>query len=27
MRTGQYLQSQIQTQVSLRSMAYFNNYK
>jgi type II secretory pathway pseudopilin PulG len=25
-RTGQYLQSQIQTQVSLRSMAYFNNY-
>jgi hypothetical protein len=26
-RTGQYMQSQIQTQVSLRSMAYFNNYK
>jgi prepilin-type N-terminal cleavage/methylation domain-containing protein len=25
-RTGQYTQSQIQTQVSLRSMAYFNNY-
>jgi hypothetical protein len=25
-RTGQYMQSQIQTQVSLRSMAYINNY-
>jgi Prokaryotic N-terminal methylation motif len=25
-RTGQYMQSQIQTQVSLRSMAYTNNY-
>jgi Prokaryotic N-terminal methylation motif len=25
-RTGQYVQSQIQTQVSLRSMAYTNNY-
>lgn len=26
-RTGRYMQSQIQTQVSLRSMAYFNNYR
>ena len=26
-RTGKYMQSQIQTQVSLRSMAYTNNYK